>query len=41
MVWLCAQGTLPDEPLLHVYAVIYASDMTLFDAVGESPSQLS
>jgi acyl-CoA thioesterase len=37
MVWLRAQGTLPDEPLLHVCAVTYASDMTLLDAVQESP----
>ena len=33
MVWLRAHGTLPDEPLLHVCAVTYASDMTLLDAV--------
>jgi acyl-CoA thioesterase len=40
MVWLCAQGTLPDEPL-HLCAVTYASELTLLDAVQESPSQLS
>ena len=33
MVWLRAKGMLPDEPLLHVCAVTYASDMTLLDAV--------
>ena len=33
MVWLRAHGTLPDEPLLHVCAVTYASDLTLLDAV--------
>ena len=39
--WLCAQGTLPDEPLLHLCAVTYASELTLLDAVQELPSQLS
>jgi acyl-CoA thioesterase-2 len=33
MVWLRASETLPDDPLLHVCAVTYASDMTLLDAV--------
>jgi acyl-CoA thioesterase-2 len=33
MVWLRASGMLPDDPLLHVCAVTYASDMTLLDAV--------
>jgi len=32
-VWLRADGTLPDDPLLHVCAVTYASDLTLLDAV--------
>jgi acyl-CoA thioesterase II len=32
-VWLRANGTLPDEPLLHVCAVTYASDLTLLDSV--------
>ncbi len=33
LVWLRADGTLPDDPLVHVCAVTYASDMTLLDAV--------
>ena len=33
MVWLRADGTLGDDPLLHVCAVTYASDMTLLDSV--------
>lgn len=32
-VWLRADGTLPDDPLLHVCVLTYASDMTLLDAV--------
>jgi acyl-CoA thioesterase-2 len=32
-VWLRADGRMPDDPLLHVCAVTYASDMTLLDAV--------
>jgi acyl-CoA thioesterase-2 len=32
-VWLRANGRLPDDPLLHVCAVTYASDMTLLDSV--------
>ncbi len=31
-VWMRADGTLPDDPLLHVCAVAYASDMTLLDS---------
>jgi acyl-CoA thioesterase-2 len=31
--WLRADGVLPDEPLLHVCALTYASDMTLLDSV--------
>ena len=30
-VWLRADGTLPDEPMLHTCVVTYASDMTLLD----------
>jgi len=30
-VWLRADGTLPDDPLLHACIVTYASDMTLLD----------
>ena len=33
MVWLRADGTLTDDPLLHVCTVAYASDMTLLDSV--------
>ena len=32
-VWMRADGTLPDDPLLHVCALTYASDMTLLDSV--------
>jgi acyl-CoA thioesterase-2 len=32
-VWLRAAGTLPDDPLLHVCVLAYASDMTLLDSV--------
>lgn len=30
-VWLRADGSLPDDPVLHVCVVTYASDMTLLD----------
>jgi len=33
MVWLRADGDLPDDPLLHVCIMTYASDMTLLDSV--------
>jgi acyl-CoA thioesterase-2 len=32
-VWLRAAGSMPDEPLLHVCVLAYASDMTLLDSV--------
>ena len=32
-VWLRADGELPDDPLLHVCVMTYASDMTLLDSV--------
>lgn len=32
-VWLRTDGELPDDPLLHVCALTYASDMTLLDSV--------
>jgi acyl-CoA thioesterase II len=32
-VWFRAAGSLPDDPLLHVCVVAYASDMTLLDSV--------
>ena len=31
-VWMRADGTLPDDPLVHVCAVAFASDMTLLDS---------
>jgi acyl-CoA thioesterase-2 len=33
LVWMRADGTLPDDPLLHVCALTYASDMTLLESV--------
>ena len=32
-VWMRADGKLPDDPLLHVCAVTYASDYTLLDSI--------
>ncbi|WP_043660897.1 acyl-CoA thioesterase II [Thermocrispum municipale] len=32
-VWMRADGELPDDPLLHVCVLTYASDMTLLDSV--------
>ena len=32
-VWLRASGELPDDPLLHVCLMTYASDLTLLDSV--------
>jgi acyl-CoA thioesterase II len=32
-VWFRAKGEMPEDPLLHVCAVTYASDMTLLDSV--------
>ncbi|MDQ6874450.1 MAG: acyl-CoA thioesterase II [Actinomycetota bacterium] len=32
-VWMRADGVLPDDPLVHVCALTYASDMTLLDSV--------
>jgi acyl-CoA thioesterase-2 len=32
-VWLRADGTLDDDPLLHACRVAYASDMTLLDSI--------
>ena len=32
-VWLKADGTLPDDPLLHVCVVTFASDLNLLDSV--------
>ncbi len=32
-VWMRADGTLPDDPLLHVCLLTYASDITLLGSV--------
>lgn len=32
-VWMRCEGTLPDDPLLHVCVLTYASDLTLLDSV--------
>ena len=33
LVWLRADGVMPDDPLMHVCLMTYASDMTLLDSV--------
>jgi len=33
LVWLRAAGTLPDDPLLHLCALTFASDLTLLESV--------
>ena len=33
MLWIRADGALPDDPLLHACVVTYASDMSLIDAI--------
>jgi acyl-CoA thioesterase II len=33
LVWLRVNGKLPDDPLLHVCLMTYASDLTLLDSV--------
>ncbi len=38
IVWLRADGKLPDDPLLHVCMMTYASDMTLLDTVLQAHS---
>ncbi|HEY6624410.1 MAG TPA: acyl-CoA thioesterase II, partial [Acidimicrobiales bacterium] len=32
-LWIRANGTLPDDPLLHACIAVYASDMSLFDTM--------
>ena len=32
-IWIKADGTLPDDPLLHACVVTYASDMSIFDTI--------
>jgi acyl-CoA thioesterase-2 len=39
-VWIRANGTLPDDPLLHACVVAYASDLTLLDT-AVAPHQIS
>ncbi len=34
MVWMRADGALPDDPVLHQCVLTYASDMTLLDTVN-------
>jgi acyl-CoA thioesterase-2 len=45
LVWLRADGRLPDDPLLHACVVTYASDLTLLDTVlsahGLNPHRLA
>jgi acyl-CoA thioesterase-2 len=38
-VWLRADGELPDDPLLHVCLMTYASDMSLLDSVQLATGQ--
>ncbi len=33
LVWIRADGTLPEDPLLHACVITYASDMSLLDSV--------
>ena len=33
LIWLRVEAELPDDPLLHVCLITYASDMTLLDSV--------
>ncbi len=37
-VWFRANGSLPDDPLLHACVVVYASDMTLLDTAIQAHS---
>ena len=37
-LWIRADGTLPDDPLLHACVVTYASDMTLMDSIVKAHS---
>ena len=40
LVWFRADGTLPDDPLLHACVVAYASDLTLLDTAVMSHARL-
>jgi acyl-CoA thioesterase-2 len=37
-LWIRADGTLPDDPLLHACVVTYASDMNLMDSIVKAHS---
>jgi acyl-CoA thioesterase-2 len=37
-LWIRADGTLPDDPLLHACVVTYASDMSLMDSILKAHS---
>lgn len=39
-VWMRASGTLPDDPLIHVCVLTYASDLTLLDTVLNQHGQV-
>lgn len=39
-VWMRAAGTLPDDPLIHVCVLTYASDLTLLDTVLNQHGQV-
>ncbi|CAM3478640.1 acyl-CoA thioesterase [Stackebrandtia soli] len=39
-VWMRADGVLPDDPLLHVCVLTYASDLTLLDTVLNQHGQV-
>ncbi len=39
-VWMRADGTLPDDPLLHACVLTYASDLTLLDTVLAAHGQV-
>ncbi|MGH8791124.1 MAG: acyl-CoA thioesterase, partial [Stackebrandtia sp.] len=39
-VWMRADGKLPDDPLLHVCVLTYASDLTLLDTVLNQHGQV-
>jgi acyl-CoA thioesterase-2 len=38
LLWIRADGTLPDDPLLHACVVTYASDMNLMDSIVKAHS---
>ena len=32
-VWMKAEGTMPDDPVLHAAALVYSSDTTVLDSI--------